>query len=72
MQIKSLELQEIYGASVEPLKTYTKEEIEEMNVEGIMKKLKAAEDLIKLAKPNLNAIQVLIIKINIIPLKRKK
>lgn len=58
VKIKHLKLQVIPDESVEELKKYTREELEEINVAEIEKELEAAETHLRVAKPNLNAIEV--------------
>lgn len=58
VKIKHLKLQVIPDESVEELKKYTREELEEINFAEIEKELEAAETHLRVAKPNLNAIEV--------------
>lgn len=58
VKIKHLKLQEIPDEAVTELKRYTREEIEEANVAEIEKELETAETHLRVAKPNLNAIEV--------------
>lgn len=58
VKINHLKLQEIPDESTTELKKYTPEEFEEINVAEIEKELEAAETHLRVAKPNLNAIEV--------------
>ncbi|KAL3284056.1 hypothetical protein HHI36_018225 [Cryptolaemus montrouzieri] len=57
VKICQLELQEIPGSVTEPLKKYTKEELEENNLKTVERDMKLAEQQLSATKPNLNAIQ---------------
>ncbi|CAH1155594.1 unnamed protein product [Phaedon cochleariae] len=56
VKISRLKLQDIPNESSLELKKYTEEEIEQANVNDVEKELEAAENHLKIAKPNLNAI----------------
>ncbi|KAG5889944.1 hypothetical protein JTB14_018839 [Gonioctena quinquepunctata] len=57
VKISHLKLQDIPNETNAELKKYTKEELEEINAADIEKELEAAENHLKIAKPNLNAIE---------------
>lgn len=58
VNINQLKLQEIPDEQPAELKKYTHEELEEANVAEIEKELQVAETHLRVAKPNLNAIEV--------------
>lgn len=58
VKISNLKLQDIPDETPVELKKYTHEELEEGNVAEIEKELQAAETHLRIAKPNLNAIEV--------------
>ncbi|KAJ8970615.1 hypothetical protein NQ314_001150 [Rhamnusium bicolor] len=57
VKMTRLKLQDIPNESIEELKKFTHEELEQRNIESVEKELQAAESHLKAAKPNLNAIQ---------------
>ncbi|KAK9877855.1 hypothetical protein WA026_020085 [Henosepilachna vigintioctopunctata] len=57
VKISQLKLQEIPDIVLEELKKYTKQELEEKNLESIERDLKLAEHQLKSIKPNLGVIQ---------------
>lgn len=56
-KLGELQLHEIPNETVEALKQFTDEELEERSVEGVEKEMQAAEKHLRAAKPNLNAIK---------------
>lgn len=61
VKISHLKLQDIPDETAVELKKYTDDEIEDTNVAEIEKELEAAETHLRIAKPNLNAIEVFIL-----------
>ncbi|CAH0546726.1 unnamed protein product [Brassicogethes aeneus] len=57
VKLTHLKLQDIPNETMESLKKFTSEELEERSVEDVQKELDAADHFLKTAKPNLNAIQ---------------
>lgn len=58
VKISHLKIQEIPNEQPIDLKKYTQEELDQVNVAEIEKELEAAETHLRIAKPNLKAIEV--------------
>lgn len=58
LQISHLKLEDIPNETVEPLKTYTHEELDSHDIQHFQNKLHAAEEQLKAVKPNMSAIEV--------------
>lgn len=59
-------MQDIPDRPKEDLKNYTSEELAEKNVQNVQREIQANEEQMKASKPNLNAIEVLIMKYTIL------